>query len=312
MSRGTLELPPLPASAAGPDLREIVLGSEGRIGIITEAVMRVSPLPAYEEFRGVFFAAFERGMDAVREIAQARLPFSMLRLSNAVETELTLSLGGHQRTRNLLETGLRLRGVGGEKCLLVMGATGSAGIARRTMREMNDIARAHGGVQFAGRAVGSEWRKSRFRTPYLRNTLWELGYAVDTVETAVDWRSVPQAAEAIRSALARGLETIGERVHVLTHLSHVYASGSSIYTTYIFRIAPEPEETLRRWTLLKAAASEAIVAHGGTISHQHGVGVDHLPYLAREKGELGIDAIRDLCAHFDPAGIMNPGKLIRP
>jgi alkyldihydroxyacetonephosphate synthase len=308
-SLGTLDLAPLPASAAGPDLREIVLGSEGRMGIITEAAMRVSRLPAHEDFRALFFADFGEAIAAVREMAQARLPFSMLRLLNGIETELTLSLGSHQRTREWLEWLLKQRGIGEGKSMLLMGVTGNPRAVRLTVKQMLDIARKHGGVHIVGQVLGNQWRKSRFRTPYLRNTLWEMGYAVDTVETAVDWAHVPATLQATQSALKHGLEAIDERVYVLTHLSHVYASGSSIYTTYIYRIAADPEETLRRWKILKDAASRAMLEHGATISHQHGVGVDHLPYLVSEKGESGLSAIRDLCRHFDPQGIMNPGKL---
>jgi alkyldihydroxyacetonephosphate synthase len=116
--------------------------------------------------------------------------------------------------------------------------------------------------------------------------------------------------EAVELALHSSLGEVDERVHVFTHLSHLYPYGSSIYTTYLYRIAPNPDETLRRWQALKAAASHAIIAHGGTITHQHGVGTDHLPYLAQEKGALGMAAMEDLCRRFDPTGIMNPGKLI--
>jgi alkyldihydroxyacetonephosphate synthase len=117
--------------------------------------------------------------------------------------------------------------------------------------------------------------------------------------------------EAIESALRPGLELMGERVHVFTHLSHLYPYGSSIYTTYLYRVASEPGETLRRWEILKTAASQAIIAHGGTITHQHGVGIDHASYLADEKGPLGMAAIEDLCQRFDPERMMNPGKMIR-
>ena len=102
----------------------------------------------------------------------------------------------------------------------------------------------------------------------------------------------------------------GERVHVFTHLSHLYPYGSSIYTTYLFRLAADPAETLERWQALKAAASQAIVAQGGTISHQHGVGLDHRPYLPAEKGALGMAALQSIVRQFDPAGLMNPGKLL--
>ena len=102
----------------------------------------------------------------------------------------------------------------------------------------------------------------------------------------------------------------GEQVHAYTHLSHVYGQGSSIYTTYLFRIGESYEQGMNRWLKLKKAGAEQIVAHGGTISHQHGVGSDHKNYLTAEKGELGIAAIKSLCEQFDPNGQMNPGKLL--
>lgn len=306
---GKLELPSFPASAAGPDLREVILGSEGRLGILTEATVRVAPLPEMEAFHAVFFPDFECGREAVRETMQARLPLSMLRLSTAVETQTTLALAGHERLISALERLLTLRGVGDGKCMLLLGFTGRDALVKMARREALEIAGRHQGVH-VGRTFGKEWHKSRFRTPYLRNTLWELGYAIDTLETATDWASIPAMVDAIESALRSGLEESGERVHVFTHLSHLYPYGCSIYTTYLYRLATDPDETLQRWQILKAAASQAIVAQGGTISHQHGVGTDHLPYLAAEKGELGMAAIRDLCRCFDPEGTMNPGKLV--
>lgn len=312
---GPLELPPFPASAAGPDLRELVLGSEGRFGILTRATVRVSPLPAREDFHAVFFPDFDRGRAGVREMVQAGLPLSMLRLSTAVETETTLVLAGHERLIGALERLLALRGVAEGKCMLILGVTGRDALIKATRKEALHIAGQHGGVH-VGRTFGKEWHKGRFRTPYLRNTLWERGYAVDTLETATDWDGLAAMVDAVEAALRRGLEASGERVHVFTHLSHLYPYGSSIYATYLFRMAHDPDrlkaadETLRRWQRLKAAASEAIMAHGGTISHQHGVGTDHLPYMEAEKGPLGMAALRDLCQRFDPEGIMNPGKMV--
>jgi len=176
-------------------------------------------------------------------------------------------------------------------------------------KEVLRIARKHRGVH-VGRTFGKQWHKNRFRVPYLRNALWEVGYAVDTLETATDWSNIPAMVDAIESALRPGLEDVGERVYVFTHLSHLYPYGSSVYTTVLFRIPLDPDESFRRWQVLKTAASRAIVAHGGTVSHHHGVGEDHIPYLAAEKGALGMAAIEDLCHRFDPKGIMNPGKLV--
>ncbi len=308
---GTLVLPPFPASAAGPDLREAVLGSEGRLGILTEATVRIRPVPEVEEFRGVFFPNFEDGQAAVREMMQARLPLSMLRLSTATETETTLAMAGHQDLIRLVKRFLALRGIGEERCLLIVGMTGGRSTVRFGRDEALAIAQRHRGVHL-GTTFGKEWRKSRFRNPYLRNSLWEAGYALDTLETATQWSNISHMIEVIEAALRPGLQDIGEKVLAFSHLSHTYPWGSNVYTTYLYRIPAngDPEETLRRWQALKTAASRAIVAAGGTITHQHGIGLDHQPYLQGEKGPLGVAALHDLCTRFDPAGMMNPGKLV--
>jgi alkyldihydroxyacetonephosphate synthase len=305
---GEMRLPLFPASAAGPDLRQFVLGSEGRMGILTDVTVRVTPLPEHEEFHAVFFPSFTDGMTAVRRIVQARLPLSLLRLSTPMETRTTLALAGHERLIGLLETMLSVRGVSDEKCMLLCGFTGQSETVRDTRHATMDITREHGGVS-AGRRFGDQWIEGRFRTPYLRNTLWELGYAVDTLETAITWEAVPAMVKAIETALYSALPD-GERTHVFTHLSHVYPQGASIYVTYLFRAAADPEAMLRRWEALKGAASRAIVAGGGTISHQHGVGRDHAPYLEAEKGALGLSALAEMVRTFDPDGRMNPGVLL--
>jgi alkyldihydroxyacetonephosphate synthase len=306
---GPLDLSPHPASAAGPDLRHLVLGSEGRFGFITAATVRVSPLPERETFHAIFFPDWESGCTAVREIAQARLPVSMLRLSNAVETETTLVLAGHERLVGLAERALGALGLGESKCLLLFGVTGRRKLVRRARQELVALAREHGG-RHLGQYMGGKWRTSRFLSPYLRNSLWDLGYAVDTLETALPWSAIPRVIETIQAALRCGLEDAGERVHAFAHLSHLYSHGASFYVTYLFRLAPDPDETLQRWQRLKEAASRTIVAAGGTISHQHGVGIDHLPYLRAEKGELGIKVLNATRRTFDPQGLMNPGKLL--
>lgn len=304
---GPLDLPPLPASAAGPDLRQLVLGSEGRLGILTQAQVRIRPLPEFEAFYGVFFHEWEAGMQAVREVAQRGLPISMARLSNPLETESTLRLSGKDRLVAWAEAGLRLAGFGPQRCLLIWGLTGSARWCARVRTAAQQIFRRHGGL-FTGTLIGHTWLRSRFLTPYLRNTLWERGYAVDTLETAVPWSAVADTAARLLDTLRHGLERWNERVMAFVHLSHIYPDGASIYVTYLFRRASSPEETLARWQTLKAAASQVIVEQRGTISHQHGVGTDHAPYLAAEKGALGMQALQQVARSFDPDGIMNPGK----
>ncbi len=307
---GALDLPAHPASAAGPDLRELILGSEGRLGILTAATVRVSRLPEREHFYAVFLPSFEQGVLVARRLVQARLPLSMLRLSTAVETETTLRLAGHERLIQALEGVLAVRGAGPEKCMLLLGFTGRKSVVTATRKDAIGIAAEAGGVRVGGGVVGKQWQRSRFRVPYLRNSLWEQGYAIDALETAVSWARIPELLDAVEGALRGALASTGERVHVFTHLSHFYPDGASLYSTYLFRLPGDPDLALERWRLLKAAASRAIVSHGATITHHHGVGLDHRPYLAAEKGELGVAALRDLAARFDPLGIMNPGKLV--
>ncbi len=306
--QGSLDILPLPASAAGPDLRHLVLGSEGRLGILTRAIVRVRPLPEAEAFYGVFFPHWQAGIGAVRSLVQAGVGLSMLRLSDAVETQSTLALSGKDRLLPWLERGLRWLGYPAERCLLILGVSGSRSNVKLLTRQALALCREWGGL-FTGATIGKTWQKSRFLTPYLRNTLWELGYATDTLETAVPWSKVEAAARAILDALRSGLQAENERVLAFVHLSHVYRDGASLYATYLFRRSGDPDQDLARWQTLKAAASQAILAWGGTISHQHGVGLDHLPYLQNEKGALGIEVLRAVGRALDPQGILNPGKL---
>jgi len=306
---GELVLPAFPASAAGPDLREIILGSEGRLGILTEACIRISSLPEREDFHVVFFPDFEHGVEAVKQILSTGLSLCMLRLSTANETSTTLALAGHENLIGAMERLLAIRGLGDGKCMLLFGFSGLANLVRKNRSETLNIIGKYGGIH-VGKSFGEQWHKNRFRTPYLRNTLWDMGYGVDTLETATDWGNTPRMVEQIESALRDTMSSIGERVHIFTHLSHVYPSGSSIYTTYLFKLVEDPDENVVRWQAMKSAASLAIISTGGTISHQHGVGLDHLPYLSAEKGKLGIEAITSLFRQFDPKGMMNPGKLV--
>jgi alkyldihydroxyacetonephosphate synthase len=308
---GALDLRPFPASAAGPDLRHLVLGSEGRLGIISEATVRVSPLAEHERpsVHALFLPDWKRAQAAARQIVQAGLPLSLMRLSTPVETETTLILAGHERLIGALERLVSLRGVRDGKCLLMLGFSGRAALVKTARAEALDIAGRQGGVN-VGRAFGAQWYKSRFRTPYLRNALWEMGYGVDTLETATTWNGVAAMVDAIENALHASLAPFAERVHVFTHLSHFYPSGCSVYTTFLFRLAVDPGETLARWQAMKDAASQAIVGLHGTISHQHGVGTDHAAYLPAEKGELGMALLHDVARRLDLDGIMNPGKLL--
>ncbi|HET8707744.1 MAG TPA: FAD-binding oxidoreductase [Pseudomonadales bacterium] len=306
---GSLSIPTFPASAAGTDLREWVLGSEGRLGVVTEAVMRVTPVAEHESFHALFFPSWDHAERAVRELVQSKLPLSMLRLSNPMETFTNLKLAGHANLISLLERYLQFRGVGEGKCMLMLGVTGFKNTAKSALKEAITRCRQQGGV-YIGTAMGNKWAENRFRGPYLRNSLWQLGYASDTVETAADWPAVTSTMQAVESAARDALAEMGVKLHAFTHLSHLYPQGASIYTTFVYPLAQGYEANLLRWQALKKAASEAMTHAGTTISHQHGVGRDHAPYLLAEKGPLGVAVMRKLFKQFDPEGLMNPGCLV--
>ncbi|MGJ8670273.1 MAG: FAD-binding oxidoreductase [Oceanococcus sp.] len=306
--RGELHIPTLPASSAGPDLREFVMGSEGRFGILSSAQMRVSPLPEAERFEPVMFPDWTSAIDAVRSLAQAKPGLSMVRLSNAVETETQLALAGHETAIAALQRYLRLRGIAEGQCMLMVGVSGTGKAVRRIWGDAMAICKPFGGVHM-GPWVGRAWEKNRFRGPYLRNSLWAAGYAADTVETAVDWPRVTEAMQAMEQAARDAFAEDGEKVHAFTHLSHVYPQGCSIYSTFVFRATADHEQMLARWQRFKARLSQTVVEYGGTISHQHGVGTDHKAYLPAEKSALGIDMLRAVARELDPQGIMNTGKL---
>jgi alkyldihydroxyacetonephosphate synthase len=306
--RGKLVMKSVPASAAGPDVREMVLGSEGRLGVVTQAQVRVRKYPEMEAFFGVFFPSWEQGSQAVRDMVQDECPVSMLRLSNPIETQTTLILSG-KSWLGLANRGLRTIGYRDDRCLLIFGVTGLKRSYYRILREVKAHCRRFGGL-FVGTIVGHAWQKSRFLAPYLRNTLWDLGIAIDTLETALPWSQVQEASRAIPKSIVDALAKHQQKVLAFSHLSHVYRDGASIYTTYLFRRTTDPQELLEYWRSAKNDASLTIQKYGGTISHQHGVGMDHAPYLPAEKGRLGMDVIGAVCRSFDPDGMMNPGKLL--
>lgn len=308
---GTLTIPTLPAASAGPDLRELVMGSEGRFGILTEATVRVTPLPEHESFHAIFLPSWDTAEAAVRTLVQRKLPLSMLRLSNGIETETNLTLAGHARLIGWLERYLALRGCGAGKCMLMLGVTGDRRSARHALKEARRTLGQFGAV-YIGPAMGSKWAANRFKGPYLRNTLWDAGYSADTIETAVDWPNVKPLMLAMEQASRDVFAQYGERVHAFTHLSHLYPQGSSIYSQFVWATAAGGfTPNFERWQRLKAAVADAIAAHGGTVSHQHGVGRDHATHLQDEKGPLGMATLAELCRHFDPHKIMNPGKLLQ-
>jgi len=307
-AEGEMELPPLPASSAGVDLRQVWMGSEGLMGVISEATVRVRALPDVESFHGVFFPRWEQAEEFAREVVQSRVPVSMLRLSSGKETFVTLALAGKPTQIRWLERYLSWRGVREEKCLVIVGLTGKSVQVKQTRAMVGRLASAQGGV-WIGQSLGRAWKKNRFHGPYLRNTLWDHGWGVDTLETAMPYAQVRAGVAKIEAALEEAAAAFGEKILVYTHLSHFYITGCAIYTTYLFRLQRTPEETFAMWKAMKSKASEAILSLRGTISHQHGVGKDHAAYLGAEKSAMGMQWMRSMVEKADPEGLFANGNL---
>jgi alkyldihydroxyacetonephosphate synthase len=167
--------------------------------------------------------------------------------------------------------------------------------------------RGEGGAGL-GAAAGRSWERNRYHGPYLRDHLLDRGVLAETLETATEWSNLFALYVAVGDALRASLGARGTPPVVGCHVSHVYPTGASLYFTFLAR--QERGAEAEQWAAAKRAASEAIVAAGGTITHHHAIGRDHVPYLEAEAGGLGLEALRAVKQQFDPAGIMNPGKLL--
>ncbi|WP_435771574.1 FAD-binding oxidoreductase [Nocardioides sp. SYSU DS0651] len=288
---GEVRLGSAPANAAGPDLRQVFLGSEGAFGVITEVTVRVRPLPETKEYEGWRWPDFTAGADAMRALAQADLLPTVLRLSDEAETAINLADPA---------------GMGGDApggCLMIVGYEGTPAAVEAKRAAVTAALTALGGTAL-GAGPGESWAAGRFSAPYLRDSLLDVGVLVETLETATFWSNRDALYAGVRAALE---EALGEGTMVLCHISHVYPTGCSLYFTVV---TPGGEDPLARWLPAKAAACEAIVAAGASITHHHAVGTDHRPYLTAEIGEVGAEVLRAVKRAVDPHGILNPGVLV--
>lgn len=309
---GVVRTLPIPRSSTGPDLNGLVLGSEGTLGVIVEATLRVREAPATFEDRGMLFRRFADGVATVREATREGVPVAVMRLADAAETELAGALR-HDPDRGFdvssAALGLLARfGYAHERTALVYAVEAeSRGKARPALRRMLALGRRHGGLPL-GRTPGRAWRRDRFRTPYLRDWLLDQGVAADTYETALPWARLEAGHDAILRAMRRAAEVHAGGGLAMGHLSHSYVDGACLYFTLLYPL--DPSNDLLQWESVKREITEAIVAAGGTLSHHHGVGLDHQPWITREKGALGLSALRAARTALDPRGLMNPGKLL--
>ena len=290
---GDLALGRSPASAAGPDLRQLFLGSEGALGVLTEVTVRIRPVAAATAYRAWTFPGFAEGAAAVREATQRGIRPTVLRLSDETETRVNAVMGGHVTRMN--------------GCLAVATVDGtSTGETEAACAGLDAIFRAHG-AKPRGEDPARSWERGRFSSPALRDTLMDIGVLAETLETATTWTNLSALKQAVTAALTTSLTAAGTKPIVLCHISHVYPAGASLYFTVVAALAEDPQT---QWMRAKDAASRAIGDAHGTITHHHAVGRDHRPYLAAEIGDLGVKILRAVKTTLDPHGIMNPGALV--
>ncbi len=305
---GDIGLPAMPATAAGPGLRQMLVGSEGALGVITELALRVRPAPRHSVYEGVFFEDFPAGVEALRALAQRHATPHVARLSDAAETRMSLALAGPGGIkRRVGRRYLGARGYREDACLAILGFEGTEEeVADRRERALA-LVRRSGGLP-VGRSPGEAWLNTRFSGPYLRDELLTHGVMVETLETATQWSNLGRLHREVGAAIAEALSAAGTPGLVACHVSHLYETGASLYFSFLAR--RREDDDIGQWCAVKEAASRAIVRGGGTITHHHAVGRDHARWMPDEVTDTGVAALRALKAELDPAGIMNPGKLL--
>ena len=287
--QGELVLGNSPANAAGPDLREVVMGSEGAFGVVTAVTVRVRRAPVVKVYESWRWDSFLDGATAMRTLAQAGVLPTVLRLSDENETQINLAKPAE---------------VGGESgggCLMVTGFEGTQEAVDAKRTAVTSLLTGLGGASLG---VDEGWSSGRFHGPYLRDSLLDVGVLVETLETVTFWSNLQRVYDAVKAALTAEL---GEGTLVLCHISHVYETGASLYFTVATKQTADP---VSQWMAAKAAASDAMIDNGASITHHHAVGQDHKPWLAREIGPVGVQMLRALKESLDPSGVLNPGVLI--
>lgn len=296
-----------PHTAAGPSLRELVLGSEGIFGVITDVGVRIRPDPARKLYEGWFAAGLQDGIEIIRTMAQEGALPDVVRLSDRDETEVSLAMSGLAGAKRAgLDAYLKLRGRS-DGCMLIVGWEGEREDVERR-RQLSRRLLRRGGAAPLGGSPGRSWAHGRYEGPHLRDLLIDQGILVETLETSHTYARVDDLYAAVRAALNDEMAADGRRGIVMCHASHAYRDGVSLYFTFLTPALTGRE--IEQWADLKAAACGAIVSTGGTITHHHAVGKDHVPYMAAEIGELGIETLRAVKSQLDPTGVMNPGKLV--
>lgn len=310
---GLIETRRVPASATGPSIVQCLTGSEGTLGVITRCTMRVRHRAPCGRFLSFLLPDWPTAIGFVRHVVQEDVYPSVVRLSDPQETQWLMDAGSEagglakQLGRALVKRLAGWNGFDGDRmCLCILGLEGATDTVALLGERLKALAGASRALSL-GSSPGESWKRDRFRLPYLRDELMARGIMVDTLETATTWTNLIRLYEEVKSRIRAALADQGTPGVVMTHVSHVYPTGASLYYTFLARQRPGNE--IEQWESVKRAATRAIVDGGGTLSHHHGIGSEHRP-LEAEHGSVAVGALRSLKAFLDPADVMNPGKLL--
>ena len=315
---GILVIRPIPSASTGPSVREMILGSEGRLGIITEATVQVHRTPAKRDVFAYFFPNWEAGTAAMQEIAESDAAPSITRVSDGRETGFSLATSKERHgfdkfaAGTVLPTLMKSKGwakqPGGLEsiCLSFIGFEGGEAHAKRQKKLVDKIVKKHGGMGI-GKGPGVLYDQKKFDTPYLRDFLLDRGAAGDVSESAMPWSKVNQVHDAVRVAADKAFDEIGIQGWIMSHLSHSYHSGACLYFTFAFVMGDDP---IGEYNVVKTAIQQAFMDNGGSLSHHHGVGLEHAPWLEQDISTQGVAVMRGLFDSADPGENFNPRKIV--
>ncbi len=312
---GTLVTRAVPAASNGPSVRQMVLGSEGRLGIITEATVHVRRVPQQRTILGYLFPTWADGLAAMRDLAASDYSASVTRVSDANETQFSFAMRANPTVVDKLQSAAlktyvhrRLGFDVDRMCLSFIGYEGSERHVAMQRRAVGRLVKRHGGL-CVGSGPGVLYDQKKFDIPYIRDFLLDRGAPGDVSETATTWSNLMPLYDAVVASANRAFAQIAVQGYLMCHLSHSYHAGACLYFTFAFK-ATSPTAMLGEYEVVKSAIQQAFVDNGATLSHHHAVGTEHAQWLLEDISAPGVAMLGALFEGFDPGRHLNPGKIV--
>jgi alkyldihydroxyacetonephosphate synthase len=312
---GTLVTRPIATTSTGPSIREMVLGSEGRLGLITEATVQVRQIPERRTILGYLFPTFTAGLAAMRDIAASECSVSVTRVSDAHETQFSFAMRKRLTLAEKVQSAAlrtflqrRLGFALGQMSLAFIGYEGSQSHVAEQRKAAGRIVKRHGGLCI-GSGPGALYDQKKFDTPHIRDFLLDRGAAADVSETAMPWSRLMPVYDAVAAAAYAAFAELGVQGYFMCHLSHSYHSGACLYFTFAFSPTPGGD-MIAEYDLVKSAVQQAFVDNGATLSHHHAVGTEHARWLKQDISAPGVAMLEALFDGTDPGRHLNPGKIV--